>query len=105
MGRSLKVQAAQRSLPWAEGDVALRHSTVQPARLELASAERAGEEAALVLDRLGFDEEGAAHGCLDEDHGMTCKHGIGMTKRPPQARMPSICAMISSLRFHGRMNR
>src|SRR5690242_17861629 len=36
-------------------------------------------------------------------HPTTSALGIGTMNCPPQARMPSICFMISSLRFHGRI--
>ena len=39
-----------------------------------------------------------------EDHATIRASGIGTMNCPPHSRMRAICAMISSLKFQGRMN-
>ena len=58
-GRKLEVHAAQRAALPVERDVGLRDHGLEPVLLELVLAERAREEAALVLTALEVDHERA----------------------------------------------
>ncbi len=51
-----------------------------------------------VLKRQGFCE------CGNFSHGYTLTSGIGVTNCPPHFRIWDICAMISSLKFQGRIS-
>src|SRR5262245_21410739 len=98
------MHAPDRAALRVEGDVALGHARVQAVRLELAHAERAGEEAAVVRPAFGPDEHEPDRS-EREDLGITCTVGMGMTNCPPQVRMCAICATISRLRFQGNTSR
>jgi hypothetical protein len=67
-GRILEVHAAQRAPVFVERDVGLRDQRFQPVVGELPLAERAGEEAAVVLATLDVDDEGALELGFGEDH-------------------------------------
>ena len=103
VGSDLKMEPADRAPPVIVGDAALVHQRLQPPRREVAAAEGAGEEAALVREALRLQDPGARQRRLAEDHARTFTSGMATTKRPPQERTSAICSMISSLRFHGRM--
>ena len=80
-----------RSVPLraVEGEAALGDVRVQAPRLELARLEDAREEAALVREALGLDDESARRGASagrSWRHESTVTRGIGTTKRPPQSR-------------------
>jgi hypothetical protein len=102
--RGLEVQAAQGAAAVVEGDAALGDVRIEAVGLKLSTAVRTGEKAAIVLDALGFEDEGARERRLPEDHAKTLTSGTATTKRPPQERTSAICSMTSSLRFQGRMS-
>jgi hypothetical protein len=68
IGRGLPVHAAQCAPAQIQRDVALCEVGVQSMGLELAAAERAGKEAALVADRFQTDQECTLQRGLREDH-------------------------------------
>src|SRR4051812_41277297 len=69
-GRVLEVHPPHRSLALVEGDVRLRDHRLEAVIGELALAERAGEEAAVVLAALDVDDEGAPEPGFGEDHAV-----------------------------------
>src|SRR5919198_2230983 len=100
----LVVHAPERPALLVERDAALDEPRVEPVPLDLVLAPRAGEEAAMVLQPLGLDDDRARQRRFEEDHGYTATWGIGTTNWPPHPRMYAIWAMISSFRFQGRMS-
>ena len=78
-------------------------SAGRPAAANSSRAPRPGEEAPLVDMTVEVDEYRAGEGRGLEDHGTMWALGIGTMNWPPHSRMPAIWAMISSLKFQGRM--
>ena len=70
---------------------------------ELTDIERACEVAAVVLEQIQLDQERSAERSLGEPHAWSSSAGERTRNRPPQSEMNRSWAMISSLRFHGRM--
>src|SRR5262245_23124492 len=102
MRRRLEVQAAHGAARGVPRHTALRQCCGQAARLELARAPRAREEAARVAETLGLDEPHAAQRGLAEDHARTMRGaGTGTMNAPPRRRYASCCSMISSAMFQG----
>src|SRR5690606_3813882 len=69
MRRTLEVHAAQGPPQLRMRGAVLNEARRQSARRILPSAEGAGEEAALVVDRLGLDQPGATELGLKKSHG------------------------------------
>ncbi len=70
-GGILEVHPAQRALAPVEREVRLGDDGLQPVLVELVLAERAGEEAAVVLSALEVDDERSRELGLLEDHCTT----------------------------------
>ena len=71
---------------------------------EFVAAEGPREPATCIAMAFRRNDEGTGEREFLEPHQMTCRLGIGTTNLPPQSRTPRIWSMISSFRFHGRMN-
>src|ERR1043165_3922001 len=84
-------------------DVALRDPRIEPTCRGLVGAEAPREESALVLMTVEPDQHGTRECRLDELHHTTVGTGIGIMNLAPHSRADRSCAMISSLRFHGRI--
>ena len=98
------MHTAQRASAMVIGDVALDKADGKPAGGKLFCAEAAGKEAALVLVPLKIYDEDATKSGFRKLHLMISSSGMATTKRPPQRRISRICAMISSRKFHGKIN-
>ena len=94
----------KRAAACIERRAALDEIADQPVRGEFVAAEGPREPAACIAMALRRNNERAGERKLLEPHQMTCRLGIGTTNLPPQSRTPRIWSMISSFRFHGRMN-
>ena len=104
LGGRLVVQTAQGATPRVERDAGLDEPGWQPGGRELFLAERPREEPPIVDVPLDIDDHGVGKLGGREAHQNTVSSGIGTTKRPPHSRTADICCVISSRRFHGRMN-
>ena len=98
------MQTPQGATPRVERDAGLDEPGWQPGGRELLLAERPREETPTIDVSIDIDNHGVRKRRGREAHQNTLSSGIGTTKRPPHSRTADICCVISSRRFHGRMN-
>ena len=98
------MHAAQRAAACIERRAALDEVADQPVRCELIAAVGSHEPATCIVVAFRRNNERTGELKFVEPHQMTWRFGIGTTNLPPQSRTSRIWSMISSFRFHGRMN-
>ena len=101
----LIMHAAQSTFFLVKRNIALHQIWIQTVSFEFPAAKRACKKTAFIFYQFRFDNEHTFQLSFCKNHGKTSGSGMGIMNLPPQPRISDICSMISSFRFHGKMNR